>query len=94
MDKKIGVIKKNHQKSTEYFDIKKLGSSITKTCFCLHIPDGQAEAIAKNVCAQVEDWVKNQPEVTTKDIREVTSKILVKYHPEAAYLYKQRSITI
>ena len=94
MDQSADIIKQNGRKNPELFDRMKLQNSIVASCLCLHTPDGQAQTIAKNICDQVEAWIDKHPEVTTKDIRNITANFLEIHHPEAAYLYKQRNITI
>lgn len=88
------VIKRNGQRNPESFSREKLQASIIASCLCTHTPVGQAETTADNICDQVEAWASKHKEVTTHDIRNITAKLLETHHPEAAYLYKQRNITI
>lgn len=79
---------------TENFDRKKLHASIVAVCLCVYTPEAQAESTAHSVCDAVIDWLQQHPEVTTQDIHTITTKHLRVYHPEAAYLYEQRYITM
>ena len=90
MSEPVIVIKSHNTKKTEYFDIDKLQKSLIATCRSLKTPDGQAEDIAKSVAK----WAESKQEITTDDIRRVGAKLLTKYHPEAAYLYKQQLTVI
>lgn len=88
------VIKQNGRRTPESFSRKKLHDSIVATCICVHAPIGQAETAAENICDQVEGWINQHAEVTTHDIRKIAANLLEIHHPEAAYLYKQRNVTI
>jgi transcriptional regulator NrdR family protein len=94
MKNKADVVKQNGHRNTEVFNRKKLHDSIVAACLCVYSPEGQAQTAAKNICDQVEAWVNQHPEVTTDDIRNITANFMEIHHPEAAYLYKQRNITI
>lgn len=93
MNQTTEVIKSGRRKP-EKFDNKKLEKSIVATCLSVHSPIGQAEATAKSVSKQIEEWLNDRPEITSKDIRSSTADLLSIHQPEAAYLYKQRNITI
>ena len=94
MSEPVIVIKSHNTKKTEYFDIDKLQKSLVATCRSLKTPDGQAEDIAKSVAAGAAKWAESKQEITTDDIRRIGAKLLTKYHPEAAYLYKQQLTVI
>lgn len=88
------IVKRQGKRPTEAYSNKKLHASIVATCLSVHAPDGQAEATAKAVCAAVESWLDDKPEVTSEDIRRKASTILSQYHPEAAQLYKHHHMVI
>jgi transcriptional regulator NrdR family protein len=90
----VNVIKNNGKRLTESFNRDKLHASIVAACLSVYTPEGQAEITAHAVCDAVINWLQQHPEVTSHDIRVVAAKHLKSYHPEAAYLYEQRYITI
>jgi transcriptional regulator NrdR family protein len=90
----VDVIKRGGRRQPEKFQREKLHASIVAACLCVRAPEGQAEAIAHAVCDSVIAWLENHPEVTSRDIRIITTKHLKTHHPEAAYLYEQNRITI
>ena len=94
MDFTVNIIKHDGRRPTEIFDRKKLHASITATCLSAHTPEGQAKTIASSVCDEVEKWLQQHPEVTSRDIRATSVKHLKRYHPEAAYLHEQQHIII
>lgn len=90
----MDIIKRGGQRQTESFTQSKLYNSIVAACLSAKSPQGQAEEIAKSVCGLVTKWLQKKPEVTSYDIRLITSRHLKVHHPEAAYLYEQHHITI
>ncbi|MDK2899289.1 MAG: hypothetical protein PWQ10_476 [Patescibacteria group bacterium] len=90
----VDIIKRGGKRQTEQFMHKKLYTSIVAACLSARTPNGQAEATANLVCEDVIVWLQQRPEVTSHDIRVVTTRCLKKYQPEAAYLYEQHRITI
>lgn len=90
----VDVIKRGGQRQSERFMREKLHASIVAACLSVRAPEGQAEAVARAVCEAVIDWLQQHPEVTSQDIRIVTTKHLRIQHPGAAYLYEQNRITI
>lgn len=63
-------------------------------CLSIKTPEGQARQIADIVCKQLEEWIKDRPEVTSNDIRIATARFMKVHHPEAAYIYEQHRITL
>ncbi len=94
MNPAVDIIKRGGSRPTEKFLRDKLHRSIVAACLSVKAPEGQAEAAADAVCDKVIDWLQQRPEVTSHDIRVVTTRHLKSYHPEAAYLYEQHRITI
>jgi transcriptional regulator NrdR family protein len=92
----INVAKNNEngKHQTEPFSRERLHNSIVAACLSVYTPEGQAETTADAVCDSVIIWLKQHPEVTSRDISITAAKQLKNYHPEAAYLYEQRHITI
>lgn len=89
----VNIIKRQRRQA-EKFMRKKLYDSILAACRSVRSPEGQSEITANAVCDDVEDWLRERPEVTSNDIRLIATKSLQRYHPEAAYLYEQHRITI
>jgi len=94
MDFTVDIIKHDGKRSTEKFDRSKLHASIMATCLSARTPEGQAKTIASSVCDEVEKWLRQHPEVTSRDIRATSVKHLKRYHPEAAYLHEQHHLII
>ncbi len=84
------IIKRGGKRQAELFQEDKLRRSVTATCIGAGATPGQAEVIADRVVVDVVEWLKNRPEVTSKDIRRVASKSLDHYHGDAGYLYNQQ----
>ena len=94
MDLAVDIIKRGGKRRSERFDRAKLHTSIVAACLSVRTPEGHAESTASAVCDKVIQWLQQHPEVTSQDIRIVTTRHLKNYHPEAAYLYEQHRITI
>lgn len=82
------------RRDSEPFDPLKLHSSVVSACLSVRAPEGEAHSTAERVCRGVIDWLAGKEEVTTRDIRQVASKHLETYHPEAAYMYQNESMMI
>ena len=72
---------------TEEFDSRKIYASVYAACLNVHLHEGEAELIADKVMGEIKEWAKDQKEVTAHEIFMQTSAILVKYNPDAAYIY-------
>lgn len=90
----IDIVKQNGQRPSESFSREKLHASIVAACLSVRTPVGQAESIAHAVTESVIAWLETKPEVTSHDLRRITSKHLQTHHPDAAYLYEQHKITL
>ena len=88
------IVISSNPKKNSYYDRARLRASVITACLSVRTPEGQAENTADAVCDNFELWLKNKPEVTTKDIVTISAKLLEKYHTEAAYIYEQRHIII
>lgn len=83
---------KRQSGDTEKFDPLKLHRSIVAACLAVRAFEGEAHLTAEHVCQHVIDWVISKQEVTTEDIRRVSSRHLADYHPEAAYMYEHHRL--
>lgn len=90
----IDIIKRDGRRPTEAFDHKKLHASIVAACLTAGIPQGQADTISRKVIADVIVWLESHQEVTSHDLRRITSRHLRTHHPDAGYLYEQHRITL
>ncbi len=90
----IDVVKRSGRRPTEAFDRDKLLHSIRAACLSVRSPEGEAESTANNVTDAVVLWCEAKPAVTSHDIRRLASAHLHRYHPEAAYFYRQHRIII
>lgn len=88
IEKLVNVIKRG-KRPPEEFSPEKLHNSIMAACLSVHTPEGQAKEIAQIVTLGVMNWCETKLEITSADIRRQASKILQKFHPDAAYLYEQ-----
>jgi hypothetical protein len=79
----------NDKKASLPFDPLMLHESIVNACLSVRAHEGEAHSTAQRVCQKVIEWLAPKEEVTSRDIRRVTSKHLSIYHPEAAYMYSQ-----
>ncbi|QHN43231.1 hypothetical protein GII36_05280 [Candidatus Mycosynbacter amalyticus] len=92
--KAIDIVKRSGKRPTEAFDRGKLHASVKAACLSVRDHDGAATDTADKVCDAVLIWLDIRPEVTSHDIRRVASKHLIRYHPEAAYIYEHHRYTI
>lgn len=84
----VDIVKHHGKRPTESFSRQKLFNSITEACLRARTPEGEAEMIGTSVCQSVIDWLKDRPEVTSRDLVVATTRFLAKQDPEAAYLYE------
>lgn len=85
---------KNGTHDSELFDPLKLHASILSACMAVRAFEGEAHATAEQVCKHVIDWLTDKTEVTTHDIRRVTTEHLSAYHLDAAYIYDQQNMIV
>ena len=90
----IDIIKRDGRRPTESFDHAKLHASIVAACLTAGTPQGQADNIADKVIQDVIVWLGSHQEVTSQDLRRITSRHLRTHHPDAGYLYEQHRITL
>jgi transcriptional regulator NrdR family protein len=79
------VKRKGH---TEEFDERKLYASVYAACMTLRMSDEEAESISHMVTDEVKEIIKDKKELTSSALQDEATKILKKYHPDAAYLYE------
>ncbi|MES2630593.1 MAG: ATP cone domain-containing protein [Patescibacteria group bacterium] len=82
----------NHH--SEHFSHEKMHKSIVAACLSCGVPAGHAESIARRITEEVEDWLKDRPEVTSDDLRRTATQFLRTHHPDAAYLYEHHRSTL
>lgn len=75
------------KKHTEHFQRDKLEKSVMSACLSVKEYAGSAELTAKQVCDQVEAWLEDKLEVTSRDLRIATGRFLEPYNPSAAVVY-------
>ena len=76
------------KKHTEHYQREKLEQSVLGACLSVREYAGSAELTAKQVCDQVEAWLEDKLEVTSKDLRIVAAQYLKPYNPSAALIYE------
>ncbi len=77
-----------HSLASQKFEPLKLHQSVLAACYAVRSLEGEAHLTAQHVCERVIRWINTKTEVTSNDIRRVTSAFLRVYHPEAAYVYE------
>lgn len=85
---------KTGNRPAEPFKASKLNKAIHAACLNVRTPEDSALATSNIVCKEVQQWLQTKQEVTSLDIKDKTTEILEKYHPEAAYIYNQYGLTI
>lgn len=90
----VDIVKRQGKRPSEPFNPQKLHSSIYAACLSVRSPEGYAAQTASDVCALVEVWCVNKPEVTSADIRRQAAKALNTFHPEASYLYQHHRVIL
>lgn len=91
---RIDIVKRGGRRPSEEFNATKLHSSIVAACLSDRTPLGDAEEIARHVCLQVIVWCAEKGEVTSGDLRRMAYRVLERFQPEAAYLYKHHESMI
>lgn len=84
----VFITKRKNIHESERFEPVKLHQSITAACLAVRAYEGEAHMTAQKVCEKVIEWLETKTEVTSQDIRRITSTHLSFYKPEAAYLYQ------
>lgn len=84
------VIKRSGQ--SQAFDSRKVHASIYASCLSVHVKAPQAEAVARQVTAELEKWLAKKTEVTTNDIRHQAGHYLSELEPHAGYFYLHHRI--
>ena len=90
----VDIVKRGGRRPSESYIREKLHASIIAACLSVRTPSGQAQSIADAVCSSVDTWLVDKSEITSQDIRIITTKHLHTHHPDAAYMYEQYLITI
>ena len=83
-----------HRAESEHFVPQKMHLSIVAACLSCGVPAGHAESIGRHITNEVEDWLKDKPEVTSEDLRRTATHYLRTHHPDAAYLYEHHRSTL
>lgn len=78
------VKRKGH---VEKFDERKLYASVYAACTTLRLTDEESETIAQMVTDEVKTALKDTKEVSSTALQTMAEESLLKYHPDAAYLY-------
>lgn len=84
----VYVAKADSTAHSQEFDPLKLHHSVLSACYAVRAFEGEAHLTARHVCERVIRWVNTKTEITSADIRRVTTSFLRQYHPEAAYTYE------
>lgn len=84
----VYVAKSQTTATSQKFDPIKLHRSVLAACYAVRALEGEAHLTAQHVCERVIRWVNTKTEITSADIRRVTTDFLRRYHPDAAYVYE------
>lgn len=76
---------------TEEYDERKLYASIYFACAVANSPNTELELVASKVVGDVERWLEEKHEVTSKDIFTQALKHLRVYNETAAYMYEHHT---
>lgn len=90
----VYVIKHYGRKPTERFSADKLRKSIVLSCENAKLPEKSVQIVAEMTMRDILTWLKSKHEITTQDIRQITTKALAKYNREASYIYAQFNVTL
>lgn len=95
-DGPVHIIKRSHpgHHRSEHFQPEKMHKSIVAACLSCSVPAGHADSIARRITDEVEDWLKDRPEVTSDDLRRTATHYLRTHHPDAAYIYEHHRSTL
>lgn len=88
------IIDSEDSTNIKKYDRARLRASVMSCCLSVGCPEGQADTIANFVCNDIENWLTDKQEVTTKDLINKSTKFLEKYHTEASYFYEQKYLII
>lgn len=74
----------------EDFDEETIIKSLKRDAKALDIPPGSAEVFIERALKEAKTALKNKRIITRDDLTRAISKELKKYHPDLAYVYKNR----
>ena len=72
---------------TETYDDRKLYASMYAACLVTRETPEAAELVAEKVVKDMESWLNDKTEITSKDIRKHAAQFLHAYNADAAYAY-------
>lgn len=73
---------------TEKYDERKLYASMYSSLLAVRETDEAAELIAARVTEEMSGWLEKKHEVTSHDIHQHAAHHLMRYHPDAGWIYK------
>ena len=73
---------------SEKYDDKKVYASCYYACMSAHVPEEQAEKIAKDCMKKINSWMRNKKQTTAHQIYKVTTTTLKKHDKNAAFMYE------
>ncbi len=76
------------------FDEKTLKKQLEIDARALNIPPGSAEIFIKRTVSAVKSALKHKSIITDQDLTRLVSKELKKFHPDLAYVFKNRDTII
>ena len=80
------IVKRQGHK--EKFDERKVYASCYAALLSAQLHHVEAEKVCNNISKDVKKWIKTKKAVTSDDIFKETTKIIRKYHKEAAFMYE------
>ena len=80
------IVKRQGHK--EKFDDRKVYAACYAACLNCFMKHKEAEQICNSVAKEIKKWIQNKKVVTSNQIFSETSKIISKYHEDAAFMYK------
>ena len=73
------------------YDQERLSEAVTRAARANRMPAGDAENLAAEVVTKVASWLRNKPEITSRELRLATANALANYDNDAAYLYENEN---
>jgi len=82
------ILEKNFAKN---YDEKRLKNAVSRAACANRVPAGDADNLAAKVVAKLQSWTRENPEITSRELRLATAHALAEYDDDAAYLYENEN---
>lgn len=82
----LHIIKRKGRK--EPYDNHKVYASCYAACLNVHMPKEEAERVSGEVTKEIDRWIDEKEDISSKEIFQEVIKILRTYDKEAAFMYE------